>query len=90
MLAHKALGCSGMSRTDIFVADEENESCGCDDGCNETSCHQTSKSCHSNKLYIIETNTIPGMTSTSLLPEAASKMGIKFSEMLDLIVKASL
>ena len=90
LLAHKALGCSGMSRTDIFVADEENESCGCDDGCNETSCHQTSKSCHSNKLYIIETNTIPGMTSTSLLPEAASKMGIKFSEMLDLIVKASL
>jgi len=42
------------------------------------------------KIFVIETNTIPGMTSTSLLPEAAGKMGISFSKMLDLIIKASL
>ncbi|NQU83830.1 MAG: D-alanine--D-alanine ligase [Parcubacteria group bacterium] len=42
------------------------------------------------KLYVIETNTIPGMTSVSLLPEAAGKMGIDFFEMLDLIIKASI
>jgi len=39
-------------------------------------------------VYIIETNTIPGMTSTSLLPEAAGKADISFTKMLDLIVKA--
>jgi D-alanine-D-alanine ligase len=42
------------------------------------------------KIYTIETNTIPGMVPTSLLPEAAEKAGITFSEMLDLIIKASL
>lgn len=42
------------------------------------------------KVYIIETNTIPGMTSTSLLPEAAGKAGISFPKMLDLIITAAL
>lgn len=64
IMAHKALGCRGMSRTDIFVAGD-------------------------NKLYIIETNTIPGMTPTSLFPEAAAKAGIDFSVMLDYIVEAA-
>lgn len=62
--AHIALGCSGMSRTDIFYGDDGN-------------------------LWVIETNTIPGMTPTSLLPEAAEIAGIPFSEMLDLIIKAA-
>lgn len=42
------------------------------------------------KVWAIETNTIPGMTPTSLLPEAAQKGGIPFGEMLDLIILASL
>lgn len=42
------------------------------------------------KIFVIETNTIPGMTLTSLLPEAAGKVGISFSKMLDLIIEASL
>ena len=62
--AHRTLGCRGMSRTDIFVADD-------------------------GKLYLIETNTIPGMTPTSLFPEAAAQAGISFSRMLDLIIAAS-
>lgn len=83
LLAHKSLQCRGMSRTDIFVADEEEKGCDCED--------KQHKNTHNHKkLYIIETNTIPGMTPTSLLPEAASKAGIKFNEMLDLIIKASL
>lgn len=41
------------------------------------------------KISTIETNTIPGMTPVSLLPEAAGKVGIDFEEMLDLIIKAS-
>lgn len=42
------------------------------------------------RVYIIETNTIPGMTGTSLLPEAAGKAGISFPKMLDLIIASAL
>src|SRR3989344_6539625 len=41
-------------------------------------------------FYILETNTIPGMTGTSLLPQAAKAAGIDFPSLLDLIVHASL
>lgn len=68
ILAHKALGCRGMSRTDIFYADNAKPG---------------------ENLFILETNTIPGMTPVSLFPEAAGKAGIGFSEMLDLIIEAS-
>lgn len=34
------------------------------------------------KVFILEVNTIPGMTKTSLLPEAAKFVGIDFQEML--------
>ena len=33
-------------------------------------------------MYILEANTIPGLTKTSLLPKAASKIGISFSELV--------
>ncbi len=42
------------------------------------------------KLYILEINTIPGMTSTSLLPEAAKAVGIEFSKLLDIIIQTAL
>ena len=42
------------------------------------------------KLYILETNTIPGMTQTSLLPQAAKAARIDFPSMLDLIINAGL
>ncbi|MCE5336400.1 MAG: D-alanine--D-alanine ligase [Desulfobacteraceae bacterium] len=37
-------------------------------------------------LYVLETNTIPGMTATSLFPQAASVAGISFSELLDRLI----
>lgn len=37
-------------------------------------------------LYILETNTIPGMTPTSLLPEAAKADGMAFDILLDTII----
>jgi D-alanine-D-alanine ligase len=40
------------------------------------------------ELFILETNTIPGMTKTSLLPQAAKAAGISFPDMLDLIISA--
>ncbi len=42
------------------------------------------------KLYILEINTIPGMTGMSLLPEAAKAAGIDFSELLDIIIASAL
>lgn len=41
-------------------------------------------------LYVLETNTIPGMTPTSLLPQAAEHAGISFSALLDRIIASSL
>ena len=56
LIAHKALGCFGCSRTDIILSQD-------------------------NLLYLLEINTIPGMTSTSLLPKAAKTVGIGFDKL---------
>lgn len=42
------------------------------------------------KIYYLETNTLPGMTETSLLPQEAAAAGINFSELLDFLIKASI
>ncbi len=42
------------------------------------------------KLHVLEINTIPGMTATSLLPKGAAAYGLNFSQLLDRIVKAAL
>jgi len=39
-----------------------------------------------NEVYVLETNTIPGMTQTSLLPQAAAAAGISFSSLLDRLI----
>jgi D-alanine-D-alanine ligase len=39
------------------------------------------------KIYVLETNTIPGMTATSLLPQAAQTAGISFSGLLDRLIE---
>ncbi len=41
-------------------------------------------------LYVLEINTIPGMTPNSLLPKAAMAYGLTFSELLDKIISAAL
>lgn len=38
------------------------------------------------ELYLLETNTIPGMTPTSLLPQAAAEAGIPFGALLDRLI----
>ncbi len=40
--------------------------------------------------YVIETNTIPGMTPTSLLPLAAKTAGVSFSRLLDRLIELSI
>ena len=41
-------------------------------------------------IYVLETNTIPGMTATSLFPQAAGKAGISFSQLLDRLIELSM
>lgn len=62
--AHKALGCHGMSRTDMIIRDEV--------------------------PYVLETNTLPGMTQTSLLPQEAASVGITYPQLLDKIISLAL
>lgn len=38
-------------------------------------------------LYVLETNTIPGMTATSLLPQAAQVAGYTFTKLLDRLIE---
>ncbi|MGI6656620.1 MAG: D-alanine--D-alanine ligase family protein [Desulfobulbus sp.] len=41
-------------------------------------------------LYLLETNTIPGMTPTSLLPQAAAATGLSFAGLLDRLIELAL
>lgn len=41
-------------------------------------------------IYVLETNTIPGMTPTSLLPQAAAEFGLSFSALLDRLIALAL
>ena len=59
LTAHRALGCRGLSRTDL----RWDEARGLDG------------------LVLLETNTQPGMTATSLAPEQAAHCGISFEEL---------
>ena len=65
MAAHKVLGCTCVSRTDIIV-DEQG------------------------KPWVLETNTIPGMTATSLLPDAARAAGMSFPELCTKLIEFAL
>jgi len=64
VVAHKALGCSGVTRADVMIRDRE--------------------------VYLLEINTIPGMTETSLVPQAAKVGGITFPELLDRLIQLAL
>jgi D-alanine-D-alanine ligase len=41
-------------------------------------------------IFILETNTIPGMVPTSLLPLAARTAGISFEELIDRLIQLGL
>ena len=48
------------------------------------------KDSEQSKIYVLEINTIPGLTETSLLPQQALAAGIVFAELLDRIIEAAL
>ena len=42
------------------------------------------------ELYLLEINTLPGMTKSSLIPKSAEAVGMSFTELLDRIIEYSL
>ena len=42
------------------------------------------------EIFVLETNTIPGMTATSLLPQAAQAAGLNFTQLLDRLIDLGL
>jgi len=59
ILAHKVLGCRGVSRTDFRYDDTGAK----------------------HRLIALETNTQPGMTPTSLVPEQAAHVGMSYAKL---------
>ena len=43
-----------------------------------------------NNVYLLELNTLPGMTETSLIPKSAKAKGISYSSLLDKLIESSL
>ncbi|HZI12933.1 MAG TPA: D-alanine--D-alanine ligase [Myxococcus sp.] len=64
LAAHKSLGCSGASRSDVIVTD-------------------------GGEVFLLETNTLPGMTATSLLPKIAAGSGIDFPALCERLLQGA-
>lgn len=65
VLAHQALGCRGVTRTDFRYDDTVGK----------------------HRLIALETNTQPGMTPTSLVPEQAAHTGMSYAKLCRWIVE---
>ena len=61
LVAHKALGCRGVSRTDMIQYNDE--------------------------FFVLEVNTLPGLTANSLLPKSFQAIGGSYSELIDILIK---
>ncbi|MBL4869793.1 MAG: D-alanine--D-alanine ligase [Robiginitomaculum sp.] len=72
--AHNALGCQGLTRSDFRFDDQELDK-------------NVRKADIVNKIVMLELNTQPGMTPTSLSPEQANYMGMDFRQLCQWIIK---
>jgi len=61
--AHNALGCRGVSRTDMILKDDV--------------------------FYVLEVNTLPGLTANSLLPKSFVAAGGSYSGLLDVLIQTA-
>jgi D-alanine-D-alanine ligase len=66
LTAHQALGCRGVSRTDLRYDDTPGGT---------------------DEVVVLEVNTQPGMTATSLVPEMAAYAGLTFGELVKWMVE---
>ncbi len=73
-IAHRALGCRGLTRSDFRYDDEKVKK-------------KPEKKHIVNKIVMLELNTQPGMTPNSLAPEQADVMGMDFRQLCRWIVE---
>jgi D-alanine-D-alanine ligase len=59
-------------------------------GCRDYSRVDVMMDAHDSSLYLLECNTLPGLTSLSLFPEAAAAAGIAYEALIDRLVRAAL
>lgn len=64
LAAYKALGCRGVARADLMLADN-------------------------GEAIVLEVNTVPGMTETSLVPKMAAPMGLTFPDLCEIMLKTA-
>ncbi|MCI2110688.1 MAG: D-alanine--D-alanine ligase [Acidaminococcaceae bacterium] len=64
LAAYKALGCRGVARADLMLADNGD-------------------------AIVLEVNTVPGMTATSLVPKMATPMGLTFPDLCEIMLKTA-
>ncbi|MBL8951298.1 MAG: D-alanine--D-alanine ligase [Myxococcaceae bacterium] len=64
LAAHRALGCSGATRSDAIVTEK-------------------------GELYLLEVNTLPGMTASSLLPKIAAGKGLSFTQLCERLLQGA-
>jgi D-alanine-D-alanine ligase len=62
--AHRALGCSGVSRVEAILAE-------------------------GGDFFMLEVNTIPGMTAASLIPKIAQGVGISFEDLAERLLRGA-
>jgi D-alanine-D-alanine ligase len=60
LMAHRALGCSGATRSDLVYDGKD--------------------------VWMLEVNTLPGMTATSLIPKIAQHAGMSYDELVERIL----
>lgn len=64
LAAHRALGCSGATRSDVIAT-------------------------ATGEVYLLEVNTLPGMTEASLLPKIAAGRGIDFASLCERLLQGA-
>ena len=74
---HKELGCKDISRIDFILHNKNN--------LNNDDNNDDNKSADNN-FYLLEANTHPGFTPTSLVPKIAKYCGISFNEIVEYLV----
>lgn len=65
LMAHQALGCRGVTRSDFRLDPTQGEE----------------------GLFLLEINTQPGMTPTSLVPEMATHRGMSYNQLVDWMIQ---
>jgi len=59
-------------------------------GCRDYSRADVIMDAHDSSLYLLECNTLPGLTGVSLFPEAAAAAGIGYPQLIDTLVRSAL